>query len=161
MLTEGAAVLLIAFGGITDRLIPLFAVGAFLAFTLSQAGMVAHWRRNGTPGSWGNMLINGVGAVVTALALAVILVAKFWEGAWMTLLIVPALLVLFSAVNRQIWPRRRSSYSTANSLINVRSTISLSCVAHYNVGEHRSHNGLLLSAQRLIQWKLVAASSVR
>jgi amino acid transporter len=99
VLTAFAAVLLIIFGGITDRLIPLFAVGAFLAFTLSQAGMVAHWRRVGTPDTWRNMLVNGVGAMATAITLAVILVAKFTEGAWITLLLIPAMLVLFTGVN--------------------------------------------------------------
>jgi amino acid transporter len=100
VLTAFAAVLLIIFGGITDRLIPLFAVGAFLAFTLSQAGMAAHWRRAREPQTWRNMLVNGVGATATAITLAVILVAKFAEGAWITLLLIPAMLMLFSAVNR-------------------------------------------------------------
>ena len=100
VLTAFAAVLLIIFGGITDRLIPLFAVGAFLAFTLSQAGMAAHWRRAREPQTWRNMLVNGVGATATAITLAVILVAKFAEGAWITLLLIPAMLMLFYAVNR-------------------------------------------------------------
>jgi len=100
VLTAFAAVLLIVFGGITDRLIPLFAVGAFLAFTLSQAGMVAHWRRAREPQTWRNMLVNGIGATATAITLAVILVAKFAEGAWITLLLIPASLMFFYAVNR-------------------------------------------------------------
>jgi amino acid transporter len=100
VLTVFAAVLLIIFGGITDRLIPLFAVGAFLAFTLSQAGMVAHWRRADAPHRWRNLLINGVGATVTAITLLVIVVAKFAEGAWITLLLIPAMLMLFFAVSR-------------------------------------------------------------
>src|SRR5262249_42639770 len=73
--------LLIIFGGVTDRLIPLFAVGAFLAFTLSQAGMVAHWLRARTP-AVGKIAINAVGAAATGATLVVILVAKFAEGAW-------------------------------------------------------------------------------
>ncbi len=100
VLTAFAAVLLIILGGITDRLIPLFAVGAFLAFTLSQAGMVAHWRRAREPQTWRNMLVNGIGATATAITLAVILVAKFAEGAWITLLLIPASLMFFYAVNR-------------------------------------------------------------
>ncbi len=59
------ALLLIVFGGVTDRLIPLFAIGAFLAFTLSQAGMVMHWKRQGGPGSTRRMIVNGIGAVAT------------------------------------------------------------------------------------------------
>ena len=96
-----SGVLLILFRGITDRLIPLFAVGAFGAFTLSQAGMVVHWRRAGG-GAHARMAmaINGVGAAATGIALAVILVAKFVEGAWMTVVLVPAILALFAGVKR-------------------------------------------------------------
>lgn len=93
-----AGVLLAAFGGVTDRLIPLYAVGAFLAFTMSQAGMVVHWKRKHGP-RWA-MAVNGVGAVCTGLTLAIVLVAKFGEGAWITVLVVPALLSLFYAVHR-------------------------------------------------------------
>src|SRR4030095_9782211 len=64
-----SAGLLIAFGGITDNLIPLFAVGAFLAFTLSQAGMVVHWRKQGERASLWPMLVNGIGALTTGLGL--------------------------------------------------------------------------------------------
>jgi len=93
-----AGVLLIIFGGVTDRLIPLFAVGAFLAFTLSQAGMVIHWKRTGGPGARRNMLINGLGATATAGTVAVVLTAKFIEGAWITVLLIPSLLVLMAAI---------------------------------------------------------------
>jgi amino acid transporter len=94
-----SAILLIVFGGITDRLIPLFAVGAFLAFTLSQAGMVAHWRRLGGEGANTSMVINGTGAICTAVTLVVVLVAKFVEGAWVMVLLVPGLIALFRSVN--------------------------------------------------------------
>src|SRR6266568_7693546 len=57
-----AAVILMAFGGVTDRLIPLFAVGAFLAFTFSQAGMVKHWLRQQGKRQWGNIFVNALGA---------------------------------------------------------------------------------------------------
>jgi amino acid transporter len=93
-----SAGLLIAFGGITDNLIPLFAVGAFLAFTLSQAGMVAHWWKEGGRHARHSIVINAVGAACTALTLIVVLVAKFSEGAWVMLLLIPALLVLFLSV---------------------------------------------------------------
>src|SRR6202167_6051203 len=73
-----AGLLLILFGGVTDRLIPLFAIGAFMAFTLSQAGMVGHWRKNAKGfGAVRGMLVNGVGALATGLTLMVIVVAKF------------------------------------------------------------------------------------
>jgi hypothetical protein len=92
--------LLILFGGVTDRLIPLFAVGAFLAFTLSQAGMVFHWKRVGGRGAFRNMLVNGLGACATAITVLVVLVAKFVDGAWITMLLIPGILVLMYAVSR-------------------------------------------------------------
>jgi amino acid transporter len=94
------ALLLIVFGGVTDRLIPLFAIGAFLAFTLSQAGMVMHWKRQGGKGAAQRMLVNGVGALATGITLLVVLVAKFKEGAWITALLVPALILTMRAVKR-------------------------------------------------------------
>ena len=92
--------LLILFGGITDRLIPLYAVGAFLAFTLSQSGMVMHWLRNRGPQWLKSALVNGLGAVVTGITVVVVLVAKFVEGAWITLLFIPLTIVFFVAVRR-------------------------------------------------------------
>jgi len=106
-LTGLCAILLIVFKGITDKLIPLYAVGAFLAFTLSQTGMVMHWRRQAQDknsknkaGAGGALVINGLGAVSTAVALGVILVAKFTAGAWITILILPILMVVFYGVKR-------------------------------------------------------------
>ena len=92
--------LLILFGGVTDRLIPLFAVGAFLAFTLSQAGMVAHWKRQRGPHARTSMFINGLGAAATATILAVVTVSKFAEGAWLTTLLIPAIMILMISVRR-------------------------------------------------------------
>jgi amino acid transporter len=94
--------LLILFRGVTDRLIPLYAVGAFLAFTLSQAGMVAHWKKNKGPGSGRSMLINGIGAFATGVTVIVVLVAKFVEGAWVTALLIPALLFFMMRVRRYL-----------------------------------------------------------
>jgi amino acid transporter len=94
--------LLILFRGVTDRLIPLYAVGAFLAFTLSQAGMVAHWKKNKGPGSGRSMLINGIGAFATGVTVIVVLVAKFVEGAWVTALLIPTLLFLMMRVRRYL-----------------------------------------------------------
>jgi len=92
--------LLILFGGVTDRLIPLYAVGAFLAFTLSQSGMVVHWWRKRGAHWVKSALVNGLGAFVTGITTVVVLVAKFVEGAWITLLFIPSTIVLFSAVRR-------------------------------------------------------------
>src|SRR6266853_1118091 len=95
-----AGLLLILFRGVTDRLIPLFAVGAFLAFTLSQAGTGGHWRRtaSGFEAAHG-MVINGIGALATGITVMVIVVAKFAEGAWVVvLLLLPAMLVFMGRV---------------------------------------------------------------
>jgi hypothetical protein len=93
-----SAGLLIAFGGITDRLIPLFAIGAFLAFTLSQMGMVAHWWKSAGPRAGWSMTINALGAACTATTLAVVLVSKFADGAWVMVLLIPTLLAVFVSV---------------------------------------------------------------
>jgi Amino acid permease len=108
-----SAGLLIAFGGITDNLIPLFAIGAFLAFTLSQAGMVAHWRKVGGPHAVRSMAINGAGAMATAVTLVVVLVSKFAAGAWVMMLLIPALLALFAGVRSHYRSVARQVASTA------------------------------------------------
>ncbi|MGA3237063.1 MAG: APC family permease [Bryobacteraceae bacterium] len=92
--------LLILFGGVTDRLIPLYAVGAFLAFTLSQIGMVMHWRKNRGPHWVKYAVVNGIGGIVTGITVIVVLVAKFVEGAWITLLFIPLTILLFVSVRR-------------------------------------------------------------
>jgi hypothetical protein len=107
-----SAGLLIAFGGITDKLIPLFAVGAFLAFTLSQAGMVAHWRKVGGPQARTSMVINAAGAICTGVALGIVLVSKFIDGAWVMILLIPALLILFASVRRHYATVAREVAST-------------------------------------------------
>jgi amino acid transporter len=108
-----SAILLILFGGVTDRLIPLFAIGAFLAFTLSQAGMVSHWRKAGGRGAVRSMFINGLGAVATGVTLLVVLVAKFAEGAWVTALLVAVLLVFMIRVRRHYSQVAREVQSSA------------------------------------------------
>jgi amino acid transporter len=98
VLTVTGAGLLIVFGGITDRLIPLFAIGAFLTFTLSQIGMVVHWRRVGGQGR--RLAINALGAATTSVALIVIILAKFPDGAWIVTLAVPATIFLLLSIHR-------------------------------------------------------------
>ncbi len=95
-----AAVLLILFDGVTDRLIPLFAVGAFLAFTLSQAGMVGHWLKTerGAAAVRG-IFINGLGAVATGITVLVVVTAKFTEGAWVVVLLLPAAVLFMRRVH--------------------------------------------------------------
>ena len=98
-LTAFSAVLLIMFRGETDRLISLYAIGAFLAFTLSQAGMVVHWKKEKeVRGRQWKMFINGIGALATGVTTIIVLIAKFTSGAWVTALLVPTLIVLMVAV---------------------------------------------------------------
>jgi hypothetical protein len=94
-------VLLIIFNGVTDRLIPLYAIGAFLAFTLSQAGMVKHWMKcRDAKHRRIKMFLNGLGAVATGITLVVVLVAKFMSGAWVTALLVPLLIGMMLGIKR-------------------------------------------------------------
>jgi amino acid transporter len=95
-----AAILLAVFGGVTDRLIPLYAVGAFLAFTLSQTGMVSHWRKSEDPRAKHYILVNGIGAIATGITVSVVLVAKFVDGAWITVLLIPTLILCMVAIKR-------------------------------------------------------------
>jgi amino acid transporter len=97
------ALLLIIFRGVTDRLIPLYAIGAFMAFTLSQAGMVVHWwklRQSEKRGVGLKMFLNGLGAFATGITTLVVLVAKFLDGAWITVILVAALILLMKSVRR-------------------------------------------------------------
>jgi hypothetical protein len=107
--------LLLLFGGVTDRLIPLFAVGAFLAFTLSQAGMVVHWRRAGGPHAHTSMLINGVGALATAATTLVVMISKFTEGAWVTVLLIPSIVIVMKNVHGH-YERLMRAVTTKNPL---------------------------------------------
>ena len=91
-------VLIVGFRGNSHALIPLFAVGVFIAFTLSQAGMVAHWLRLRGPGWQVKALINGMGALATTVTLIVVAVSKFLQGAWIVLLLIPLLVMAFRTV---------------------------------------------------------------
>lgn len=151
ILASLSGLLLILFGGITDRLIPLFAVGAFGAFTLSQAGMVLHWKRIGGRRSHVGLAINGIGAVATCLALVVIMVAKFSEGAWITVVLVPTMLLLFVGVRRH--------YRSVSEQIRCVDPLDLS---------HREQPivvvpiaGWTMLAQRAIQFGFVLSSDLR
>ncbi len=100
-LTGLTGLILILFDGVTDRLIPLYAIGAFMAFTLSQAGMVVHWRKHkDAPHRTAKLVINGIGAFATGITLVVVLVAKFMAGAWVTAILVPLLIVAMMRVKR-------------------------------------------------------------
>jgi len=95
-----AGLLVIVFGAQTHALIPLYAVGVFLSFTLNQSGMVRHWFKLRGPRWVRFALINGVGAVATAIVLVIVAATKFSHGAWFILLLIPALVMLFKAIHR-------------------------------------------------------------
>jgi amino acid transporter len=99
VLAAAAAILLVASRGSTQALIPLFAIGVFVGFTLSQAGMVRHWHQQHSRGWARRAAINGAGAVLTAVALAVELISKFTEGAWLVVIVVPLLVLMFSRIH--------------------------------------------------------------
>jgi amino acid transporter len=99
VLTLLSASLLILFNGVTDKLIPLFAIGAFLAFTLSQAGMVVHWLKSEGQRSRLSAVINGVGALATGTTLLIVIVTKFTEGAWLVMIVMPVLYLLMYSIN--------------------------------------------------------------
>ena len=104
-----AGTLLIIFRGSTDALINLFAVGVFMSFTLSQAGMVLHWwRLRAEQRGWQrSMVINGIGALTTAIVALVISFSKFLEGAWIVIILIPILVMMFLAIHRHYQRAKR------------------------------------------------------
>ncbi len=149
-LTGFTAVILILFGGVTDRLIPLYAIGAFLAFTLSQAGMVVHWKKGEEhKGRGWHMFVNGFGAVATGLTTIVVLIAKFMTGAWVTALLVPTLIGIMWAVKRHYSRvNREMADMTPLNLVNLQSPIVVIPMARWDrITEKAMRFGLLLSKE--------------
>jgi hypothetical protein len=100
LLSIFAAILIVIFEGNLNALISLYALGVFTSFTLSQAGMVRHWYRERSPGWQPRALMNGIGAITTAVVLLVILESKFTQGAWIVVVAVPIVVSIFRAINR-------------------------------------------------------------
>ena len=100
VLTSVALGLLVFFQADTHRLIPLYAIGVFLAFTLSQYGMVLRWRRLREPGWLLSASINGLGAVLTGIALVVVAATKFSHGAWIVLILIPSIVFVLHQISR-------------------------------------------------------------
>src|SRR5437764_4322811 len=100
VLSAFAAVLIVVFRGDTQSLLPLYMIGVFISFTLSQAGMVIHWRHTRAPGWRSSAFINGFGAVVTGIVLVIVAITKTLEGAWIVLLLIPMIVMLFKATRR-------------------------------------------------------------
>jgi amino acid transporter len=149
-LTGFTAVILILFGGVTDRLIPLYAIGAFLAFTLSQAGMVVHWlKMEKHPGRLWHAFVNGFGAVATGITTVVVLIAKFMAGAWVTALLVPVLIGLMLVVKRHYSRvKREMADMTPLNLVNLQEPIVVIPMARWDrITEKAMRFGLLLSKE--------------
>jgi amino acid transporter len=100
VLSAFAAILIVAFRGDTQSLLPLYMIGVFISFTLSQAGMVIHWRKAREPGWKSSALINGFGALVTGIVLIIVAVTKTLEGAWIVLLLIPLIVMVFKETHR-------------------------------------------------------------
>jgi amino acid transporter len=99
VLAGAASLLIIAFGGVTNALIPLYAIGVFLSFTLSQSGMVLHHRALREPSWKRNLAINLVGAIATAITTIIIATTKFSKGAWLPLIVIPLIVLLFKSIH--------------------------------------------------------------
>jgi hypothetical protein len=135
-----AGILLFAFGGITDRLIPLFAIGAFLTFTISQVGMVVHWRRAMRQARSGRQRAaqrahywtNAAGAATTGAALAIIVIAKFTEGAWITILVIPCVIALLFTIHRYYARLETETHGGPLALRDTRPPILLVAVQEWN-----------------------------
>ncbi|GAA3783053.1 APC family permease [Streptomyces coacervatus] len=95
-----SAALLVFSGGDTNTLVPLFAIGVFVGFTVAQVGMVRHWRHEHSPGWKGKALLNGFGAVLTGISAVVVTASKFEEGAWLIVIALPLLVAAFETVHR-------------------------------------------------------------
>ena len=95
-----ASILLVAFGGDTHALLPLYAIGVFLSFTLSQSGMVVHWFRLKTPNWQREAVINGIGATATLVVLIVIVMTRFTHGGWIVVVLIPIIVALFLMIHR-------------------------------------------------------------
>jgi amino acid transporter len=146
-LTGFTALILIAMKGVTDNLIPLYAIGAFLAFTLSQAGMVVHWKKMEGK-HYGKMFVNGIGAVATGITLIVVLISKFMEGAWMTAIMVPLIIYGMVRVKRHY---QRIHVETAESkpldLTNLQAPLVVIPMDRWNrMTEKAMRFGLVLSS---------------
>jgi amino acid transporter len=150
-LTTFTAIILILFKGVTDRLIPLYAIGAFLAFTLSQAGMVVHWKKeagNEKGHAW-HMFVNGVGAVATGLTTIVVLASKFMAGAWVTALLVPTLILIMLGVKKHYrGVMAEMAEISPLGLENLEEPIVVIPMARWDrIGEKAMRFGLLLSQE--------------
>ena len=125
LLAGAAALLLIIFGGDVSNLIPLYAIGVFVSFTLSQSGMVRHWWRLREDGWRGSLVINGVGAIATASVAVIITTTKFTSGAWISIIAMGSLVVMFALIRRHYdWFQRRIAVDEKSLPVGVPAAVS-------------------------------------
>ena len=150
-LTGFTALILIAFGGVTDKLIPLYAIGAFLAFTLSQAGMVRHWQKEpgNHKGRYWHMFVNGTGAVATGITTVVVLASKFMSGAWITAILIPFLiLIMYSVKKHYTRVQGEMKEMTPLNMDNLEEPLVVIPMAGWNrISEKAMRFGLLMSKE--------------
>jgi amino acid transporter len=115
LLAAVAAALIVSFGGITTFLIPLYSVGVFVCFTISQTGMVRHWLRLREPGWWWRLTINALGAVLTAVVLVVVASVKFTAGAYLVVILIPLLVGMMLFI--------RSQYASSTRQLAIRADL--------------------------------------
>jgi amino acid transporter len=156
VLALAAGALIVAFGGLTNALIPLYAVGVFLSFTLSQAGMVRHHQKEREKGWKRNSVINAVGATATLIVLLIVASTKFTSGAWVPLIVIPMIVLVFKAIKRH--------YTTVSDGLRVTPDYKPRRMNHTVVvlvsGVHRGVLEALAYAQSLNPNHLVAVSVV-
>ncbi|MEV0480966.1 APC family permease [Streptomyces sp. NPDC050508] len=149
-----AALLLIAVGADTHRMLPLFAIGVFIGFTISQIGLVRHWARERPPGWLRRALLNGVGALLTSVAGLVLLASKFLEGAWVVVVAIPLLMLLFARI-QHYYKTVAHELGLGEVPPPVRLTDSLVIVP---VGEISKVTQLALTAARALGHEVVAVA---
>jgi amino acid transporter len=126
LLAVAAAVLLAIFGGEVTRLIPLYALGVFVSFTLSQSGMVRHWLRFKEPGWRTSLAISALGAAATAVVAVIILGTKFTHGAWLSVLMMLALMGMFALIRRHYdWFQRKIAVDESSLPVGVPAATSI------------------------------------
>ncbi len=126
LLAAAASFLLIVFGGDVSNLIPLYAVGVFVSFTLSQSGMVRHWLRFREPGWRASLAINAVGAMGTGVVAVIIGGTKFLGGAWLSILMMAALMAIFALIRRHYdWFERKTHVDESALPVGVQSAVAV------------------------------------
>jgi amino acid transporter len=141
-----AAVLIVVFDAREQAILPLYAIGVFISFTLSQGGMVSHWLRTREPGWQRSIVMNGVGATLTAIVCVVIIITRFTHGAWMVLLAIPLIMLLFRAINgHYLRLAQQLSLTTTRSVGAVRRHTALVLIS----GVHRGTIPALEYAQSI------------